>query len=95
MITIGINPLPVTSAISGDISLCNNAANVIYRVDDHSGSTYAWSITPSGAGAILNKAFDGNIYFILATATGLTGPSTLQVTETITSLQVAWERQKH
>ena len=85
MIIIGINPLPVTSVITGPALLCNNAANQIYRVDDHAGSTYSWSITPSGAGAILNKSFDGNIYFILASATGLTGVSTMQVTETITA----------
>ncbi|MBK9392299.1 MAG: hypothetical protein IPN68_19715 [Bacteroidetes bacterium] len=55
--SVKINPLPVSSAITGATNLCIGDANKLYRVDDHAGSTYAWTVPA----AISSKAFDANI----------------------------------
>ncbi len=80
MIQFNIDPLPVTSAITGATNLCIGDANKLYRVDDHVGSTYAWTVPP----AISSKAFDANIYFILVNADAA-GTGNIQVVETITA----------
>ena len=46
--SVTVNPLPSTSAISGDASVCANEAGVTYSVTLTSGSSYAWTV-PSGA----------------------------------------------
>ncbi|WP_160118740.1 hypothetical protein, partial [Chryseotalea sanaruensis] len=42
---VTINPIPVTSAITGDNSVCASEAGVAYSVTSNAGSTYAWTIT--------------------------------------------------
>ena len=79
-VDVKINPLPVTSSITGLSNLCIGDANKLYRVDDHLGSTYSWTVP----GAIASKAFDANIYFILVNANAA-GTGNIQVTETITA----------
>ncbi|MEQ9440922.1 MAG: PKD-like domain-containing protein [Cyclobacteriaceae bacterium] len=38
---------PTTSNISGQVEVCVNTQNVLYQVDFHSGSTYAWTLSPA------------------------------------------------
>ena len=78
-VVITVNPLPLTTEISGEESLCLGAANVIYEVTSTGGSTYAWTVPGSG---ILTKDFDNNIYFIHTTAASAGGPENVQVIET-------------
>ena len=81
MITIGINPLPVTSAISGPVLLCQGATNKVYSVTNTAGSTYAWSVPPA-----FTVTSPAGLYFIIADAPGLTVPGDMiTVTETFTS----------
>ena len=47
MVTVTVNPLPVTSAISGPALLCDGAVNQIYSVTNTPGSTYTWTLPDS------------------------------------------------
>jgi gliding motility-associated-like protein len=47
-ITMAVNPLPVTSAISGNATPACNATGVTYSVTETAGSTYQWTV-PDGA----------------------------------------------
>ena len=80
MITIGINPLPVTSEIDGDLFMCSNATNRVYQVDLTGASTFAWTIP-----GIFDPVFVGNLNFIIVSAEGTTGTGIVQVVETITA----------
>jgi PKD repeat protein len=79
MITVSINPLPVTSAISGDALICATATSKLYQVDSHSGTKYTWSVPA----AILSMSFNLDMNFILVDATGTIGSGDIQVYETI------------
>ena len=46
-VVITIYPSPATPEISGSKEVCVNSQNVLYEVDFHTGSTYAWSIEPA------------------------------------------------
>ena len=85
MITININPLPVTSVISGPSVLCEDATNRIYQVVNTPGSTYAWTV-PASIDNTMAPGLD-NLYFIIVDAVpGMATPTdTIYVTETITS----------
>jgi hypothetical protein len=74
---VTVSQLLVTSAITGNAELCSDARNKVYQVMNHPGSTYAWTV-PIG---ILNKNFDGNLYFILVDAVA-PGIGNIQVIET-------------
>ncbi len=82
IITILINPLPVTAGIIGEDKLCDNATNKIYQVPNTSGSTYTWTVPSS----ILNETFNAGLYFIMVDAVeGSSGTFPVQVVETITA----------
>ena len=82
MITILINPLPVTAAITGEDKLCDNATNKIYQVPNTSGSTYTWTVPSS----ILDETFNAGLYFIMVDAReGSSGTFPVQVVEKITA----------
>jgi len=85
MITININPLPVTSPITGPSVLCEDATNKIYQVVSTPGSTYAWTV-PASLDNTMAPGLD-NLYFIIVDAVmGMaTLTDTIYVTETITS----------
>ncbi len=81
MITITVNPLPVTPVITGDTVLCENAANKIYKVTNNPGSTYTWTVPDS-----LDITSPPNLYFIIVDALGASLPGDkITVTETLTS----------
>ena len=81
MITIGINPLPVTSVITGPTLLCENATNQYYAVVNTAGSTYNWTVPPA-----LSVSTPPGLYFIIADAVGLTVPGDkITVVETFSS----------
>ena len=71
---ITVNPLPVTSIITGEALLCNDAINKVYQVVNTPGSTYAWTLP-----AMLNIVYDDNLYFILTKANGALGTGNVQV----------------
>jgi PKD-like domain/Secretion system C-terminal sorting domain len=47
-VNITVTPLPTTSAINGDVSVCSNSTGKIYSVTNTSGASYAWTV-PTGA----------------------------------------------
>lgn len=73
-INVTINPLPVTSAISGPDSVCENSA-VTYFVSPNAGSTYNWSVTN---GSIIGTGTSN----VLNVQWGTSGVGVLQVNET-------------
>ena len=46
-LTVTVNPLPATSAITGPAVLCEDAVNQVYQVTNTPGSTYAWTVPAS------------------------------------------------
>ncbi len=85
VITITINPLPVTSVISGPSVLCEDATNKVYQVVNTPGSTYSWTVPAS-----LNITSPAGLYFIIVDAVpGMAVPGDkITVTETFTSTTV-------
>jgi PKD repeat protein len=80
-VDVKINPLPVTSVISGPALLCQGATNKVYSVVNTPGSTYSWSV-PAG----MTITSPAGLYFIIVDAPGLTLPGDkITVTETLTS----------
>ncbi len=81
-ITININPLPVTGAISGPPLLCEDATNQVYQVPSTPGSTYQWTVPGS-----LNRTSPQGLYFIIVDAVpGMATPfDTVSVVETFSS----------
>ena len=80
-VTITVNPLPVTSPISGESLLCVGAFNKIYQVTNTPGSTYNWSLPPA-----LTLLSPQGLNFIIVEATGPTNPGdVITVTETLSS----------
>jgi hypothetical protein len=81
MVTVTINPLPVTSLITGDDELCDGDVNKVFQVTNTPGSTYEWTVPPG----LLTKSFDSGLYFIIAdVVSGASGSGTIQVIETNT-----------
>jgi len=82
VITISVNPLPVTSVISGPDLLCDDATNVVYQVVNTPGSTYSWTVPPS-----LTITSPPGLYFIIVDAVpGMAAPGDMiTVTETFTT----------
>ena len=73
-ISITINPLPVTSPISGQDSVCENSLTT-YFVTPNAGSTYNWSV--------INGTISGsNTNNVVSIQWGSSGTGTLQVNET-------------
>jgi hypothetical protein len=60
---VTVNPLPATSAISGDAIICENATNKVYQVTNTPGSTYVWTVPAS-----LNITSPAGMYFIIVDA---------------------------
>jgi hypothetical protein len=78
VLTININPLPVTGPITGDAILCNTATNKVYSVTGTAGSTYTWTVP----GGLLTKTVDLNTTFIIVDAVpASSGSGNIQVTE--------------
>jgi|GEM_PF-1027244 len=80
--TLTVNPLPVTSAISGKSIICETAKSEVYQVKNTSGSTYAWTLPAS-----LTSSSPPGLYFIIVDAVpgaALPGDK-ITVTETFTS----------
>jgi PKD repeat protein len=75
-VVITVKPYPLTSAITGDATLCVGETNKIYEVTNTTGSSYNWSVP---AGMIMT--FDNDLYFIVAKATAA-GSGNVQVIET-------------
>ncbi|HQK67015.1 MAG TPA: hypothetical protein PLL94_02610, partial [Bacteroidales bacterium] len=81
MVTVTVNPLPVTSAISGPALLCDGAVNQIYSVVNTPGSTYTWTLPDS-----LQLDSPQGLYFIIVEAIGTTLPGDkITVTEKLSS----------
>jgi autotransporter-associated beta strand protein len=88
-----VNPLPTTSAISGNSSACAGAAGVTYSVTLTSGSSYAWTV-PSGATITAGSSGPNNnqitVTFgstggnVAVTETSATGCAGSQVTKSVT-----------
>ena len=88
-----VNPLPTTSAISGNSSVCAGAAGVNYSVTLTSGSSYAWMV-PSGATITAGSSGPNNnqitVTFgstggnVAVTETSAAGCAGSQVTEAVT-----------
>ena len=72
-ITVTINPLPLTSAISGPDSVCENSL-ATYSVTQNAGSTYNWSVI---GGTILG----GNTTNTISVQWASSGGGTVQVVE--------------
>ena len=73
-ISVTINPLPVTSPISGQDSVCENSLTT-YFVTPNAGSTYNWSV--------VNGTISGsNTNNVVSIQWGSSGTGTLQVNET-------------
>ena len=80
-ITITVNPLPVTSEISGPALLCVGAVNQVYSVVNTPGSTYTWTLPDS-----LRLGSPQGLNFIIVEAIGTTLPGDkITVTETLSS----------
>ncbi len=82
MVTININPLPVTGAITGDNPLCEDATNKVYQVASTGGSTYQWTVPAS-----IDRTSPQGMYFIIVDAVpGMATPTdTIYVTETFSA----------
>jgi PKD repeat protein len=82
MITVSINPLPVTSAIAGPAVICDGATNKVWQVTNTAGSTYTWTVPAS-----INRTSPQGLYFIIADAVpGMALPGDeITVRETFTS----------
>src|SRR5207249_1174267 len=76
--TINVNPLPVTSAISGSSTVCANQVGVTCSVTLTSGSSYAWTV-PTGATITAGGAGPNNNS--ITVTFGVTS-GTVRVTET-------------
>jgi hypothetical protein len=72
-ISVTINPLPVTSAMTGQDSVCENSM-AAYFVTPNAGSTYNWSVT----NGLFIGASTGNVVNV---QWGSAGTGTLQVNE--------------
>ncbi|HQH24765.1 MAG TPA: PKD domain-containing protein [Bacteroidales bacterium] len=82
IITVTINPLPVTSLIRGPSVLCEDATNRVYEVDNHPGSTYTWTVPSS----MVITSPPGMYFIIVDAVPGMAAPGdTITVTETILS----------
>ena len=80
-VTITVNPLPVTSEISGPALLCVGAVNQVYSVVNTPGSTYTWTLPDS-----LRLGSPQGLNFIIVEAIGTTLPGDkITVTETLSS----------
>ena len=82
MVTVSVNPLPVTSAILGENPICETATNKVYQVTNTPGSTYNWTVPAS-----LNRTSPQGLYFIIVNAVpGMAAPGDkITVTETFTN----------
>ncbi len=82
IVTVTINPLPLTSEIRGPSVLCEDAVNRVYEVDSHPGSTYAWTVPPS----LVITSPSGMNFIIVEAVAGMADPGDkITVTETIVS----------
>ena len=78
-LVVTVNPVPLTTDISGDPLICQDASNVVYEVADHAGSNYTWTVP-----GVVTKTFDGNLYFIMVDGNA-PGSGDIEVFETITA----------
>ncbi len=73
-----IQPQPVTLPIVGDDQVCAGETNLVYSVDSHPGSTYAWTV-PASVGT---KTFDFGTNIIIIDAALVAGSGDITVVET-------------
>jgi PKD repeat protein len=80
IVKITVNPLPVTSTIAGPELLCDDAIDVIYRVEDHPNTVYEWTVTD--ANGIFSFVFkEGKNFMIVNAVPGASGTATIKVRE--------------
>jgi hypothetical protein len=80
--TVTTNPLPVTSAITGESIICETAENKVYQVFNTPGSTYVWTVPAS----LIIKSPAGLNFIIVDAVAGAALPGDkITVTETFTS----------
>ncbi len=60
---------PITSSIVGDTDVCTDEEDVIYTVDNHSGSTYTWTVT----GGTISSGQGTNSIYVDWGSTGMLG----------------------
>jgi gliding motility-associated-like protein len=80
--TVTVNPLPTTSAITGDNTVCENHAGDVYSVTPTGGSTYVWTV-PAGASITAGQGSNsitvtwgttsGNVSVVETTSAGCVG----------------------
>ena len=58
--SLTVNPLPSTSAISGNSSVCANTAGVTYSVTATTGSSYGWTVPGDATITVGNTGPDNN-----------------------------------
>jgi len=77
-VIVTIQPQPVTTPIVGDDQVCTDEINILYQVDSHPGSTYAWTVPPQ----VGITTFDFNTNIIIVTAAAVAGSGDITVVET-------------
>ncbi len=81
ILTVAIDPLPVTSEITGESILCEDSDDQIYRVVNTSGSAYFWTV-PASFTIISPQGYN----VIIVQVNGTTNPGdVITVTETNTA----------
>ncbi len=75
---ITINPEPIPQPISGRDKICISEKNVLYNINNVSGSTFHWTVDA----AIGTKIFDFNANAILVDAAAVPGSGNITVYET-------------
>jgi hypothetical protein len=74
-IVVTVNPIPVTSPINGDTTVCENILGQIYTTSGNPGSTFLWTVT---GGSIASGQGNDTIYVDWGSA----GGGTITVVET-------------
>ena len=89
-VSLTVNALPLTSAITGTNSVCAGQAGVTYSVTTTSGSSYAWtvptgaSITAGAGTAAITVTFGSTSGNVTVTETNAAGCAGTQVSKTVT-----------
>ncbi len=81
VITVTIDPKPLTSAITGPTEACVNTTDMVYQVTLTTGSTYDWTV-PAALGTITFGGDGLNSNAVIITAAGTPTTDSISVVET-------------
>ncbi len=76
--SVTVNPLPVTSTITGSSPVCTNMTGAVYSVTNTTGSSYTWTVTGTTGSTLVS----GNGTNSIIANWGSAGTGNVSVTET-------------